>query len=159
MKVRAASELDIPAILRIWNEVIANSSATFTSQEKSVADIEQRLAQMWVAERSGAVLGFATYGPFRDGPGYAYAKETSIYVTQEAQGQGVARELMRVLETHAAEAGVSQFVAAIGGENTNAISFHAAIGFKEVAHMPDIGWKFGRWHDLILMQKKIKTPH
>jgi phosphinothricin acetyltransferase len=159
MKIRAALELDIPGILRIWNAVIANSSATFTSQEKSAADIEQRLAQMWVAEKTGAVLGFATYGPFRDGPGYAYVKETSIYVAQEAQGQGVARELMRVLETYAAEAGVSQLIAAIGGENASAISFHAAIGFKKVAHMPDIGRKFGRWHDLILMQKKIKTPH
>ena len=157
--VRRGTVGDITAILAIWNAAIRNSTATFTSSEKTPEDITARLDRTWVADQTDQVVGFATFGRFRDGPGYAYVRETSIYLHAAARGHGVGRELMAALERDASNRNVTQLIAAIGGENSGAEAFHAALGFTKVAQMPEIGWKFDRWHDLILMQKKVETPH
>lgn len=157
MKIRAAVAADAPAVVAIWNDVIRNSATTFTSQEKSTSDVTDMIAAQafLVAEHANRVIGFATFGPFRAGPGYARVAEHSIYIHPEAQGQNVGRALMNALETQARAQGVKHLIAGIGGEATQSIGFHARLGFEKVAHLPDVGWKFERAHDLILMQKRL----
>lgn len=161
MKVRQARSGDAAAICGIWNPVIRDSLITFTTDAKTeagiVADIAARGPAFLVAEAEGAVVGFATYFPFRSGPGYARTVEHSIQLDPAARAQGTGRALMRRLEQVAAGAGVHLMIAAISGANPGAVAFHAHIGFVEVARLPEVGFKAGRWLDLILMQKFLAS--
>ncbi|MEL7132978.1 MAG: N-acetyltransferase family protein [Pseudomonadota bacterium] len=149
-----ASTKDARWIARLWNDVIAHTQITFTTRRKSVAEIEKR-----IADRNVLTLqdkgGFATYGPFRDGPGYATTVEHTIILDPKVQGNGAGRALLSALERHAHAAGHHVTVAAISSANPGAVAFHTALGFAQVAHMRDVGRKDGVWLDLILMQKHL----
>lgn len=159
MTVRSARAADAGAIAEIWNGYIGRTSVTFTAIEKScdgiAADISARApgGLFLVAEAGGAVLGFATAGCFREGPGYRHTLETSLYVVSQARRRGMGCALMNRLEAAARAGRVHVLVAAISGENTDAIAFHARMGFTEAGRMAQVGRKFGRWRDLVLMQK------
>lgn len=159
MRVRPAGAGDIAPILQIWNPLIRDTSVTFTSVEKTqdglAADIAARGAAFLVAEEAGAVLGFASHGTFRPGPGYAHAAEHTVIVAPSAQGHGSGRALMRALEDHARAAGIHVLVAGVSGENLSAIAFHRAIGFAEAGRLPEVGRKFGRWMDLVFLHKRV----
>ena len=159
MIVRPAQEADALAIVAIWNAVIADTAVTFTTEPKTeagiAADIAARGEGFLVLDREAEVLGFATYFPFRGGPGYAFTMEHSIQLAPAAQGQGGGRALMERLEQVARQAGIHSLWAGVSGENPRGVAFHARMGFAEVARLPEVGWKFGRWMDLVLMQKML----
>lgn len=159
MRIRPAGAADIAPILKIWNPLIRDTSVTFTSVEKThdglAADIAARGAAFLVAEEAGAILGFASYGTFRPGPGYAHTAEHTVIVAPAAQGSGAGRALMRALEDQARAAGVHVLIAGVGGENLSAIAFHRAIGFAEAARLPEVGRKFERWMDLVFLHKRV----
>ncbi|MFU8776858.1 MAG: GNAT family N-acetyltransferase [Roseovarius sp.] len=159
MILRPAEPRDIAPILAFWNPLIRETSVTFTTLEKApealATDIAARGAAFQVAEDAGAVLGFATYGTFRSGPGYAHTAEHTVILAPEARGRGMGRALMTRLEEVARAADLHVLVAGVSGENAGAIAFHRAIGFAEVARMPEVGRKFGRWMDLMLLQKTL----
>lgn len=154
--IRPARPDDAPAIAAIWNRVIRETVQTFTTLEKSPDDLASRIAAgtpWWVAEATGAVVGHATYGAFRAGPGYAQTMEHSIHLTEAAQGKGLGRALMGALEGHARAGGVHVMVAGISASNAGGLAFHAALGYLEVGRMPEVGTKWGQRHHLVLMQK------
>ncbi|WGW05825.1 GNAT family N-acetyltransferase [Tropicibacter oceani] len=157
MIIRPAREEDAAEIAAIWNEVIDNTAITFTTARKTAegigADIVHRGPLFQVAEIGGHLRGFATAFQFRGGPGYAYTYEHSIQLTPEARGQGAGRGLMTALEAALGDQGVHSLWAGISGENPGAVGFHRAVGFADVARLPEVGYKFGRWIDLVLMQK------
>ncbi|MGR3314940.1 GNAT family N-acetyltransferase [Roseovarius indicus] len=157
MSVRAAGPEDAGAIAEIWNPYIRETSVTFTTDEKTVAgltvDIAARPGAFFVAEDDGAVLGFATAFPFRGGPGYRHTMEHTVQLAPDAAGRGLGRALMTRLEAALRESGAHVLVSGVSGENTVGIAFHHAIGFETVGRMPEVGRKFGRWMDLVLMQK------
>ncbi|WP_146590843.1 GNAT family N-acetyltransferase [Puniceibacterium confluentis] len=159
MRLRQAQADDAAAIADIWNAVIRDTAITFTTEFKTeaglVADIAARGGAFQVAALDGRILGFATYSAFRNGPGYARTKEHSIMLHPDARRSGLGRALMQALFDHAREAGVHSLWAGISAENPAAVPFHAALGFHEVARLPEVGQKFGRWIDLILMQKML----
>lgn len=159
MIIRQAEPRDIAPILTFWNPLIRETSVTFTTVEKTpeslAADMAARCAAFQVAEEAGKVLGFASYGPFRSGPGYAHSAEHTVILAPAARGQGIGRELMTRLEEAARAADMHVLVAGVSGENIGAIAFHRAIGFAEVARMPEVGRKFGRWMDLVFLQKTL----
>jgi len=165
MIIRGATAADIPQIIEIWNPVIRKSVATFTTEEKTAADIAKSLAEraamghaFLVACEGAQILGFATCFPFRGGPGYVYTLEHTVIVAPSACGQGIGGFLMSALEDAARKAGARHLIAAVSGENTGAVSFHETIGFRKVGHLPNVGRKFGRWMDLILLQKTLTDP-
>ncbi|MCH2095597.1 MAG: GNAT family N-acetyltransferase [Rhodobacteraceae bacterium] len=157
MIVRPADAKDAPYIAGIWNDIIQNTMATFTTEPKTVdglvADIRSRGHGFQVVEHHGQVLGFATYFAFRSGPGYAHTKEHSIQLAPEARGRGAGRALMSALEHAARYDGVHSLWAGVSGENPGGVTFHARLGFAKIATLPEVGFKFDRWIDLVLMQK------
>ena len=159
MIIRRAEAGDVSAILDIWNPLIRDTSVTFTTLEKTAQgladDIAARGDAFLVAEAAGQILGFATYGAFRSGPGYAHTAEHSVILAGDARGQGVGRALMARLEDHARTQGIHVLIAGVSGENEAAIAFHRAIGFTEAARLPEVGRKFGRWMELVLLHKRL----
>lgn len=155
--IRPASSDDAAAIAEIWNAIIRDTAITFTDQQKTVEDIRAMIAMrdVLVAVQGDETTGFATFGPFRPGPGYVRVAEHSIYLAEPARGQGIGRALMVALEALARDKGLRALIAGIGGEATGSCAFHTRLGFEQVGHLPQVGWKFGRAHDLILMQKLL----
>lgn len=157
MIVRQARGADAQAVCDILNPIIRHSTITFTSTEWSVeaatADIHARGAAFQVAEQRGDVAGFATYAPFRSGPGYARTCEVSIHLTPLARGRGVGRLLMERLQEVAIRQGIHVLVAGISSSNPAAMGFHAALGFEKTGYLPEVGFKDDTYLDLIFMQK------
>ena len=163
MDIRAADENDSQAIAGIWNLVIRASVFTFNSVEKSEDEIRRMICEkgaighpVLVAD-NGDVTGFATYGQFRLGAGYVRTMEHTIHLLPGERGKGTGRALMQRLESIAQREGIHSLIAGISGENRGAVAFHSALGYSEVARLPQVGRKFGRWFDLVLMQKFL-TP-
>jgi len=159
--IRAAQDGDVATIAALWNWMIRDTLATFTNAQKSRAEVQAlldtRRDAFFVCEIEGSVRGFAHFGAFRSGPGYAATCEHSLIVAPEAQGQGIGKALMQALLDSARARGMHVMVAGISGTNTAAIRFHAALGFREVGRMPQVGRKAGQWLDLVLMQKTLRA--
>ena len=152
--IRNATQEDAPWIKGIWNRVIAETTITFTTDLKSVVDIEHLIARqpVFVAPEQG----FATYGPFRAGPGYRHVAEHTVYVSPDAQGAGLGRALMQTVEAAAATDGIEILIGGLSGTNTQALEFHQSLGFAKVAQMPGLGRKWGQGLDLVLIQKNLR---
>lgn len=163
MIVRAARAADAPAIAEIWNHYIDGTAATFTTLRKSPEEIVRTIGlrhqegrAFLVVEEAGRILGFATYSQFRGGPGYARTMEHTVILKSGETGSGRGRALMTALEDHARKAGMHSLLAGVSAENSGAVAFHERIGFVKVAVIPEAGRKFGRWMDLILLQKRLE---
>ncbi|SOH94090.1 phosphinothricin acetyltransferase [Monaibacterium marinum] len=157
--VRNAEARDVPRIESIWNQIIADTTATFTTQAK---DLDGWLAQKSAAgepvlacDRGGECVGFATYGPFRGGPGYLHIAEHTLMLGPDARGTGGGRALLNGLIDIARVQGKSALIGGISGENEAALKFHSAMGFAEVGRVPNAGRKFGRQMDLVLMHRAL----
>jgi len=155
--VRQATAADAEGIAQITNQIIRDTLFTFTTQEKSpelvAAEIARKGARFQVAEEDGEILGFASLGAFRAGPGYSWTCEHTIYLAQGARGRGLGRTLIATIEDVARAEGIHVLVAGISAANAAAMAFHAAMGFGEVGRLPQVGRKAGQWLDLVLMQK------
>ena len=158
MKITRASAEDAVAVAAIMNDVISNSTATFTTVTKTVAQVTQDIqpSQPCLVVKDGVeLIGYARYFPFRAGPGYAHVAEYSIALTQQAQGTGISHKLFDGLCKLAREDGKTQLIGALSGDNQAAIKFHLYNGFEQVGQIPDAGQKWGKSLDLILMQKRL----
>ena len=162
MLIRNATEADLPGILAIYNEAIRTSSAVYTEQEATLDDrrawLAARTAQGYpvlVAEDplDGSVLGYATFGDFRPWPGYRRTVEHSVYVRADARGRGLGAALVKPLFGIAATLGKHVIVAGIDAANPASIRLHERLGFERVGTLREVGTKFGRWLDLVFMQR------
>jgi phosphinothricin acetyltransferase len=165
--VRDAAAADLPAIVEILNVWLPATTITW---REALETLQQRTAwferqqrdgfPVLVADDEGEVAGFTTYEHFRgEGkwPGYRATAELTIHVREAYWGRGVGRSLLEALVDRARSAGIHVLVAAIDGDNEPSIRFHERLGFVEVARMPQTGQKFGRWLDLVLMQRIVDT--
>lgn len=160
--IRPAKAEDAEGILAIFNPIIENTTITFTTDFATVQNVVDGLAThadrgdpYLVAERDGCIAGFAKYGPFRSGPGYAGVVELTVHLAPEARGHNIGRDLLAALMSHAKFAGKNVMISGVSGENDHALGFFTHMGFEKVAHLPGVGEKFGRRLDLIFLQKNV----
>jgi phosphinothricin acetyltransferase len=163
MIVRDATEADMAAVCDMYNALIPTTTVAWSESCQELdervawfANQQQRGCPVLVADDDGTVVGFASYGSFRgDGkwPGYRFTVEHTIHVTRSHWGTGVGRALLEALVERARDSGLHVMVGAIDGDNTSSIRFHERLGFTEVARLPQIGRKFDRWLDLVLVQR------
>lgn len=165
-EIRAAQRSDLPQLLAIFNEVIANSTAVYflepTTLEERTAWFETRSRAGYpviVAANGGDVLGFASFGEFRGvWPGYRYSVEHSVHVRADQRGRGVGRALLQALFPLAADMGKHLMIGGIDADNAASLKLHEQLGFEKVAHFHEVGHKFGRWLDLVFMQRYLDAP-
>lgn len=158
MLIRPATPLDAPQICDIWNPIIRDTTITFTSLEKTPTGIQQVLSTPYpflVATQGKQVLGFASYSPFRAGPGYASTMELSINLAKNARGQGIGSKLLGALEITAKTHTITALIAGVSGTNPTAIRFHETNGYTRVGTLPKVGQKFGQRLNLVLLQKLL----
>jgi len=158
-RVREARSDDLPAMLVIYNDVIATSDAIFTEQPDTLEGrrvwLEQRRADsrpVLAVELDGELAGFASYGPFRPWPGYRDTVEHSVYVSAWHRRRGVGRALLTALIERARDDGKHVMLAGIDGGNDASLEFHASQGFVRVGHLPEVARKGERLLDLVFMQ-------
>jgi phosphinothricin acetyltransferase len=161
--IRDATPHDLPVIVDLLNATLASTTYEYTDIAHSLAartawfeQQRRRRFPVLVAVVDGAAVGFAAYGDFRDSlarPGYRFTVEHSVHVAASHWGAGIGRALMEALIERARAGGVHVMVGGIDSSNVDSIRFHERLGFVETARMPEVGRKFERWLDLVLMQK------
>ncbi|MEO8244167.1 MAG: N-acetyltransferase family protein [bacterium] len=151
--IRPATAADAPALAALWNPWIESTAITFASTPKTATDLAEMIATRPAFFTTDDLAGLATYSQFRGGNGYATCMEHSVILAPNARGRGLGRALLQAVESHAQSHGAHQMIAGISGENPAAITFHAHLGYTEVARIAQAGYKFGRFMDLVLMQK------
>ena len=161
MEIRLARIVDAEAIRNIYNTEVTGSTVTFDLVPRSLEDqeawLEARSGAMavLVAEHEKEVVGFASLSPYRDRPAYATTVEDSVYVHADFRGQGVARALLGELLDIGAARGFHSVMARIVGGHDASIGLHQSLGFAAVGTEREVGRKFGKWLDVVLMQRML----
>lgn len=156
---------DLPAIVDLYNDVIATTTAIYRDDPVTLDDraawLEERRAEgfpVLVARDpdTGALAGLGSYGPFKASPpGYATTVEHTVLVSASHRGAGLGTRLVEELVARARDAGFHMMVGLIDGANTGSIRLHERLGFREVARMPEIARKDGAWVDLVIVQRRL----
>ena len=159
MLIRDVVEGDLPAVVAIRNDVVATSTAIFSEEPSTLDELrawwQGRVAQGYpvlVAAEGDDVLGYASFGDFRPWPGYRFTVEHSVHVRADARRRGLGRALVQELVERARAQGKHVLVGGIDADNDASIRLHEQLGFVRVAHMPEVGFKWDRRLDLVLMQ-------
>lgn len=162
MLVRDATQSDVGGILSIHNDAIVNTTAIWDETPVDLADrlvwFRDRTARglpVVVAARDDVILGFGSFGEFRERSGYARTVEHSVYVHPEHRGQGIGRLLLGALVDRAQALGKHVMIGGIESGNAASLRLHEGHGFERVGHLPEVGFKFGRWLDLVFMQRIV----
>jgi len=159
--LRPAAEGDLPAITALYAAEVEGGTATFETTPPSLEEMTSRFAAVqrhalpWlVAHVDGRFAGYAYASPFRPRPAYRYGVEISIYVEAHARRRGVGRALLGALIVGVRERGLRHLIGAISDSDTSeaSIALHRALGFRDAGVYRQVGWKFGRWLDVTLMQ-------
>ena len=164
--IRPATADDLPGILAIYNDVIATSTAVFSLDPVTLDDRRAWFAArqragfpVLVAERDGTVAGFASFGEFRGAwHGYRYSVEHSVHVRQDCRGQGLGGALVTALFAPALALQKHVMIGGIDAANEASLRLHEKLGFERVAHFREVGHKFGRWLDLVFVQRLLDGP-
>jgi L-amino acid N-acyltransferase YncA len=163
LTLRPSTDADLPAITAIYAHHVIHGTGTFettppTQDEMAArrADVLAKALPYLVAENDGRVIGFAYCQWFKPRPAYRFSAENSIYLDPAAAGQRIGNKLLSELVRHAEAAGMRKLIAVIGdSENVRSIGVHRAVGFRHVGTIEACGWKFGRWLDIVLMEKAV----
>lgn len=162
MEIRPATLADLPGITAIYNDVLATSTAIYSETPSTLA-----LRRAWLEDRQGRgypvlvaaggpeIHGFASFGDFRAWPGYRYTVEHTVHVRADRRRTGVGRALVAALLEPARALGKHAMLGAIDADNAPSLRLHEQLGFERVAHLPEVGRKFGRWLDLVLVQRLL----
>ena len=163
MHTRDATVADVPAISHLFNALISTTTVAWRAEPAGLDEMHAWFARqqaadhpVLVAEVDGTVVAYACWTNFRGGdrfPGYRHTVEHTIHVDTGHCGRGIGRHLLTALIEVARRRDVHAMVAGIDADNTPSIAFHRAMGFTEVARMPEVGRKFDRWLELVLMQR------
>ena len=162
MQIRIAEEKDMPAVTDIYNEVLRTSTAIYRDVESTLEErtqwwrgLDLKRYPLLIAAEDDRVLGFASYGEFRSWPGYRYTVEGSIHLRPDARRCGTGTKLLLCLIDHARAAGKHMLVAGVDAENRASRRFMEKMGAEQTAHLKEVGFKFGRYLDLVLYQIRL----
>lgn len=164
LRVRDAVPADLPAITAIYGHHVLNSTGTFEEEPPPESEMAARIARVqdagfpWLVaeDEAGEVLGFGYCGPFRPRAAYRFTAEDSVYVRDDIRGQGVGKALVAEVLARAEAMGIRQMMAVIGdAENVGSIGLHISLGFRQVGVLKAVGMKFGRWVDVVQMQRAL----
>lgn len=166
MDIRPATPEDLPACQAIYAHHVLEGTGTFDELPPSLEAVAARHREItgrgrsWVvAADATGILGYAYFDQYRDRSAYRFTAEDSVYVREDVRGQGVGKALVARLLDEAREAGFRQMLAVIGdSDNVGSIGVHASLGFQRVGTLRDVGFKFGRWIDVVLMQRHLAGP-
>jgi phosphinothricin acetyltransferase len=159
--LREADEGDAEAIAALYAHYVRTAPATFEEEPPEAAEIARRMEAIHAAglpwrvatDRDGALLGYAYAAPYRTRSAYRYTVESSVYVAPQSVGIGLGATLMREVIEHCTGLGYRQMLAVIGDSaNTASVALHASLGFAMVGVHRAVGFKFGRWIDVVHMQ-------
>jgi L-amino acid N-acyltransferase YncA len=163
LSIRPADPRDIPAITDIYDAAVRYGTASFEIDPPDEAEMRRRYNVLsaggypfLVAELGGTITGYAYAGPHRARPAYDWSVEDSIYIAPQSQRRGFGRALLQRLIVDAQAIGFRQMIAVIGDSaNAASIELHRAAGFRMVGTFDNVGFKFGRWLDTVLMQRPL----
>jgi len=154
------------AILEIFNEAIANSTALYDYEPRTSQSMvgwfqakeAGRFPVIGAVSSTGQLLGFASYGTFRAWPAFKYSVEHSVYVHKDHRGRGIGRDLLERLIAAAMEQQYHLMVGAIDLDNAGSIALHEKLGFAHAGTIRQAGFKFGKWLDFAFYQRVLETP-
>ncbi len=164
MRIRDATDADLPEILAIYNDVVATTTAIY---EERASTLEERTAwfedrrrhglPVLVAESGGEVVGFSSFGEWRSRWGYRFTVEHSVHIRADRRGQGFGRALIEALFPRASALGMHVMIAHIDSEATASCRLHQQLGFEPVGTFRQVARKFDRWLDLVAMQRALDS--
>ncbi len=163
MQVRPATRDDLPAIHAIYNEAVLNTTASYDYEPRPFdyrvgwfqEHEKQRLPVFVATNEQSQVVGWSSLSRYHDRKGYQFTVENSVYVAAESRGRGIGSLLMPPLIDSARHLGLHAIIAAIDAENEASVRLHARFGFVTVGHFKQVGFKFGRWLDVVYMERLI----
>ena len=163
-RIRSCRETDLSAIQEIYAVEVLKSTASFEIEPPDIEELKRRMHRVkeanlpyLVADIDSQIAGFAYVTPYRPRSAYRYTVESSIYVARWTQGQGIGTQLLQQLVTDCTNIGVRQMIAIIGGgENIASLRIHEKTGFKTIGTLKNVGWKFGKWVDTVVMQLALQ---
>jgi phosphinothricin acetyltransferase len=164
MQIRDATDADVPAMTTIYAHHVLHGAGTFEEMPPDAAEMAARRGRIaahgwaWLVAEAvdGTLLGYAYYTQFRDDSAYRHCAENAIYVRDDVRGQGVGKALVQALLERAEAAGFRQMLALVGdAENVGSIGLHVSLGFRQAGVLRSVGLKFGRWVDVVVMQKTL----
>jgi phosphinothricin acetyltransferase len=165
--IRAASAHDVDRLCAIYNHYVLNDVATFEETPVSADEMRKRVEDVqsafsWlVYEADGPVLGFAYAGRWKPRAAYRHSVELSVYIDPECVGRGIGKQLYADLLRRLRETNVNSVIGGVAGNNALSVALHHSFGFEQVAHLRNVGYKFGRWIDVryfqILLQREQRS--
>ncbi len=163
MTVRPATEADLPGILEIYNDAVLHTTASYDYEPRTLehrrAWFQERQRDQYpvfvAVEEDARVVGWSALNPFHARIGYRFTSENSVYVAANRRGQGIGRALLGPLLEAGKARGLHAILAVIDADNEASIRLHAQFGFEKVGHFKQTGFKFGRWLDVVYMEKLL----
>ena len=163
MTVRPATAADLPGILDIYNEAVLNTTASYDYEPRTLEHRTQWFEErqrdnypVFVAvEQDGHIVGWSALNPFHARIGYRFTSENSVYVAANRRGKGIGRALLGPLLEAGRGRGLHAILAVIDAENEASLRLHAEFGFEKVGHFKQTGFKFGRWLDVVYLEKLL----
>jgi L-amino acid N-acyltransferase YncA len=162
-EIRPATEADLPAVTDIYEHAVLYGTATFELIPPDLSEMTRRFTSLldggypyFVAALEGRVIGYAYAGPYRPRPAYRFTVENSVYLTPSTHRRGIGLQLLQRLIADCEARGYRQMIAVIGDSaNAGSIGVHARCGFAMIGTHPNVGFKFGRWLDTVMMQRAL----
>jgi L-amino acid N-acyltransferase YncA len=162
-EIRSATEADLPAITEIYEHAVRHGTATFELIPPDLAEMTRRFEALmdggfpyFVAAVEGRVIGYAYAGPYRPRPAYRFTVENSVYLQPSTHRRGIGLQLMQRLIAECEARGYRQMIAVIGDSaNAGSIGVHTKCGFQMIGTHRNVGLKFGRWLDTVMMQRAL----
>lgn len=161
LRIRLATAHDLEAVNAIYNHYVIHSTTTYQTDPETANGRQAWFSArgpahpVTVAETGGEVLGWAALSPFRSKGAYCHTVENSVYVRHDAWRRGIGGALLADLIQRATSLGHHTIIAVIDGEQAASIALHGRFGFVEVAHLREVGFKFGRWLNVVCMQRLV----